>query len=134
MEIKFSNGTVLPILMCYNNGKRYIHGETRNTREIQLADTAIGLDKLKALLADPANLATIEVTIIDTVEITAADGTVTYEQHPDTEVLENFVYASEIKDTMNGEIWFTVAEKSALEIENEEAIATIDELLIALEG
>lgn len=131
--IKFSNGVELPIVMCYNHGKRYIHGETRNSRDVVLPDGVVGLDELKALLIDPANLSVIEVTVLDTVEVVAEDGSVSYEQRPDTEVLYNFVYADEIKDKMNGEIWFTLGEKSALEIENELAIATIDELLIALE-
>lgn len=107
MKIKFSNGKELPIIMCYNNGKRYIHGETRNSREIVLAEGVIGLDELKALL-----------TTHCVVEVIGEDGEV--------EVLEDFIYASTIKDNFNGEIWFTIGQKT-------EAEKVIDELLIAME-
>lgn len=117
MKIKFSNGRELPIIMCYNHGTRFIKGETRNCREIVLADGVIGLDGLKALLTEPANLSVIEVIGVD----------------GEAEILENFVYADEIKDKLNGEIWFAIGEKSALELENEEAMQVIDELLIAME-
>ena len=117
MKIKFSNGRELPIIMCYNNGRRYIHGNTRNCREIVLAEGVIGLDELKALLTNPDNLSVIEVI--------GDDGEV--------EVLKNFVYADKIKDMLNGEIWFTIGEKSALEIEKEEALMAIDTLLMAME-
>lgn len=123
-SIKFANGNEYEIIECYNNGKRYINGETRTCRDIVMSDEVIGLDELKEILSSPANLSVIEVYM--NVEI---DG----EQVEDTEVLENFVYADEIKDNMKGEIIFTIGEKSALEIENEEAIAIIDELLIAME-
>ena len=116
-SIKFANGRQLEILECYNHGKRFIHGETRNCREIVLAEGVISLDELKALLIEPANLYVIEVIGVD----------------GETEILENFVYTDEIKDKMNGEIWFTLGKKSALEIEKEEAMATIDTLLIAME-
>ncbi|MBR5873938.1 MAG: hypothetical protein IKY90_04285 [Oscillospiraceae bacterium] len=125
MKIKFSNGRELPIIMCYNNGKKYINGETRNCRDIVLADGVIGLDTLKALLTNSDNLSVIEVTM----NYTDENG----ELKTDTEVLENFVYAAEIKDKLNGEIWFTIGQKTALEIENEEALRVIDELLIAME-
>lgn len=123
-SIKFANGKEYEIIECYNNGRRYIQGETRNTREIQIADDVIGLDELKELLINPENLEAIEVYM--NVEI---DG----EQVEDTEVLKNFVYADEIKDKMNGEIWFTIGEKTAMEIKNEQAVRAIDELLIAME-
>lgn len=133
MDIKFANGTVLPAFMCYNHGDRYICGAMRKNREIAIPGDAIGLDDLRALLSDAANLATIEVTITDTVEVTAEDGAVTYEQRQDTEVLTNYVYADSIRDNMAGEVRFTVAEKTALELENEVAVRTIDALLIAME-
>ena len=117
MKIKFSNGKELPIIMCYNHGPRFIKGETRNCREIVLAEGVIGLDELKALLTNPDNLSVIAVI--------GEDG--------EAEILENFVYADEIRDTMKGEIWFTIGEKTALELENEEAMQVIDELLIAME-
>lgn len=123
-SIKFANGNEYEIIECYNNGKRYINGETRTCREIVMSDEVIGLDELKEILSSPANLSVIEVYM--NVEIDD-------EQVEDTEVLENFVYADEIKDNMKGEITFMIGEKSALEIENEEAIAIIDELLIAME-
>ena len=125
MNIKFSNGKELPIIMCYNHGARFIKGETRNSRDIVLADSVIGLDELKALLANSDNLSVIEVTM-DYVDENGQLKT-------DTEVLRDFVYTDEIKDKMNGEIWFTIGEKSALEIENQQAMATIDTLLIAME-
>ena len=117
MNIKFSNGRELPIIMCYNHGTRFIKGETRENREIVLAEGVIGLDELKMLLANPDNLSVIQII--------GEDG--------EAEILENFVYADEIKDTMKGEIWFTIGEKTALEIENQQAMETIDTLLIAME-
>lgn len=123
-SIKFANGKEYEIIECYNNGKQYINGETRTCREIVLADNVISLNELKALLSDPANLSVIEIYM--NVKI---DG----EQIEDTEVLKNFVYADEIKDKMNGEIWFTIGEKTAMEIKNEQAVRAIDELLIAME-
>ena len=114
MKIKFSNGRELPIIMCYNHGPRFIKGETRNCREIVLADGVISLDELKALLTSHC-----------VIEVIGEDG--------EAEILENFVYASEIKDNFEGEIWFTIGQKSALELENEEAMQVIDELLIAME-
>ena len=124
-SIKFANGRQLEILECYNHGMKYIQGETRNTREIVLADSVIGLDELKALLANSDNLSVIEVTM-DYVDENGQLKT-------DTEVLGDFVYTDEIKDKMNGEIRFTIGEKSALEIENQQAMETIDTLLIAME-
>ena len=132
-SIKFANGRQLEILECYNHGKRFIHGETRSSRDIVLADSVIGLDELKALLTDGTNLATIEININESREMVSEDGEVYIDHIEDTETLENFVYADEIKDKMNGEIWFTLGKKSALEIEKEEAMATIDTLLIAME-
>lgn len=132
-SIKFANGREFEILECYNHGRRYIHGETRNSRDFVLADGVIGLDELKALLTDSANLATIQVYINEDREIISATGEVHMEHIEETETLENFVYADEIKDTMQGEVWFTLGEKTALEIENQQAMATIDTLLIAME-
>lgn len=126
MNIKFANGKELPIIMCYSNGKKIISGETRSTREIVLSSDVIGLSELKALLTNKTNLSVIEVTIEYTDE--------TGELKTDTEVLENFVYAAEIKDKMNGEVWFTIGQKTEMEIENEEAMRVIDELLIAMEA
>ena len=133
MNIKFANGRELPIIMCYNHGTKFIEGETRNTRDIVLPEGVIGLDDLKALLTNPTNLSVIEVSVIDTVEIVDEDGTVSYEQRQDTEVIENFVCVSEIKDTLKGEIWFTIGQKTAAEVKAEEALTVIDELLIAME-
>lgn len=117
MKIKFSNGLELPIIMCYNNGKKRIAGETRVNREIHMPADVIALDDLHTLLSNPANLETIEVT--------GDDG--------DTEVLVDFVYPGEIRYDFNGEVCFSIGAKTALEIENELAIKAIDELLIAME-
>lgn len=117
MKIKFSNGMELPYIMCYNNGVRFIGDAMRHSRDIVISDDVIGLDELKALLKNQNNLSVIEVI--------GADG--------EAEVLENFVYADEIKDTLKGVIWFTIGEKTALEIEKEEALLAIDTLLMAME-
>lgn len=127
-SIKFANGKEYEILECYNNGKRFINSETRECREIVIADDVITLNELKEILSNPANLETIEVYMKEEVE---ADGKMVLFE--DTEVLENYVYADEIKDNMKGEITFIIGEKSTLEIENEQALQAIDELLIAME-
>ena len=132
-SIKFANGRQLEILECYNHGMKYIQGETRNTREFVLADGVISMDELKALLADGTNLSTIQIYVNEDREMVSDTGEVHLEHIEDTELLENFVYADEIKDTMKGEVWFTLGEKTALEIENQQAMATIDTLLIAME-
>lgn len=123
-SIRFANGKEFEIIECYNNGKRYISDETRNCREIVVADDVISLDGLKALLAEPANLATIEICM--NTEINGR-------QAEETELLENYVYADEIKDSMKGEVWFTIGQKTAVEIEKEQAVQAVDELLIAME-
>ena len=120
-SIKFANGKEYEIIECYNNGKRYINGETRTCREIVIADDVITLDELKEILSSPANLETIEVYMKEEVEV---DGEM--KNFEDTEVLTGFIYADEIKDNMKGEITFTIGQKS-------EAEEAIDQLLIAME-
>lgn len=120
-SIKFANGKEYEIIECYNNGKRYINGETRTCREIVIADDVIALDELKEILSSPANLETIEVYMKEEVEV---DGEM--KNFEDTEVLTGFIYADEIKDNMKGEITFTIGQKS-------EAEEAIDQLLIAME-
>lgn len=132
-SIKFANGREFEIIECYNNGRRYINGETRVCREIVLADDVISLDELKSILKNPVNLETIEVYMNVAVEAEGENGEIIIEQMEDTEVLKNYVYADEIKDNMKGEITFIIGEKSTIEMENEQALQTIDELLIAME-
>ena len=124
-SIKFTNGKVYEILECYNNGMRYINGETRNTRDIYISPDVIGLDELRELLTDEA---VVEVYMKEDREV---DGELKYFE--DTETLENFVYADEIKYKFNGNICFTIGQKTAIELENEQALQAIDELLIAME-
>lgn len=125
-SIKFANGAQLPIIECYNNGMRYIDGATRSCREIVLDSAVVGLDELKALLSNPANLSPVEVSVQ---ELDENGGMVT-----NTELLENYICAGKINyDFGTGEVTFTIGQKTALELEHEEAIATIDELLIAME-
>lgn len=120
-SIKFANGKEYEILECYNNGMRFINGETRTCREIVMADDVITLNELKEILSNPANLETIEVYIKEEVEV---DGEM--KNFEDTEVLTGFIYADEIKDNMKGEITFTIGQKS-------EAEEAIDQLLMAME-
>ena len=127
-SIKFAGGREYEIIQCYNNGMRYINGETRNCREIVIADDAVTLGELKEILSDPASLETIEIYVKEEYE---ADGEmVAFE---DTELLENYVYTDEIKDNMKGEITFVIGQKTAVEIENRQAKQAIDQLLIAME-
>ena len=114
-SIKFANGNEYEIIECYNNGKRYIQGETRNTREIHISPDVIGLDELKALLK---NYCVVEVAM----NYVDKNG----EIKTDTEILENFIYADEITYKFDGEIWFTIGQKT-------EAEDVIDQLLIAME-
>ena len=120
-SIKFANGKEYEIIECYNNGKRYINGETRTCREIVIADDVITLNELKEILSSPADLETIEVYMKEEVEV---DGEM--KNFEDTEVLTGFIYADEIKDNMKGEITFTIGQKS-------EAEEAIDQLLMAME-
>ena len=120
-SIKFANGKKYEIIECYNNGKRYINGETRNCREIVMSDEVIGLDELKTLLVEPANLSVIEVYMNEDREI---NGEIVHLE--DTEILENFVCADEIKYNFKGEILFKLGQKT-------EAEKAIDDLLIAME-
>ena len=133
MKIKLANGMEIPIVMCYNHGRRFINGETRECRDIVIKDDAISLDELKVLLLNPDNLSVIELTTKRIVEVVSADETVSYEEVLGTSILENFTHACEIKDCLNGEIVFTLGEKTALELEHEEAMRAIDALLIAME-
>ena len=120
-SIKFANGKKYEIIECYNNGKRYIQGETRENREIVISDEIINIGELKALLLDKSNLTTIEVYMNIEQEV---DGEIKHFE--DVEILEGFVYADEIRDTLKGEIWFTIGKKT-------EAENVIDTLLIAME-
>ena len=120
-SIKFANGKEYEIIECYNNGKRYINGETRTCREIVLSADNIGLDELKELLSAESNLSVIDVKMIEDREV---DGEMKHLE--DTEVLTGFIYADEIKYNFNGEVTFVIGEKT-------EAEKAIDELLIAME-
>lgn len=120
-SIKFTNGKEYEIIECYNNGKKYIQGETRENREIVISDEIINIGELKALLLDKSNLTTIEVYMNIEQEV---DGEIKHFE--DVEILEGFVYADEIRDTLKGEIWFTIGKKT-------EAENVIDTLLIAME-
>ncbi len=120
-SIKFANGKEYEIIECYNNGKRYINGETRNCREIVLSADNIGLDELKELLSEESNLSSINVKMVEDREV---DGEMKHFE--DTEVLTGFIYPEEIKYYFNGEITFVIGEKT-------EAEKAIDELLIAME-
>ena len=120
-SIKFANGKEYEIIECYNNGKKYIQGETRENREIVISDEIINIGELKALLLDKSNLTTIEVYMNIEQEV---DGEIKHFE--DVEILEGFVYADEIRDTLKGEIWFTIGKKT-------EAENVIDTLLIAME-
>ena len=116
-SIKFANGTLLPLIMCFDNGKRFIYEALRNTREFQIPNDAIELNVLKELVSNPSNLERIEVVGDDN----------------ETEILENFVFPEEIKYSFDNGIWITLGQKTDIEIEHEEALASIDELLIAME-
>lgn len=120
-SIKFAGGREYEIIQCYNNGMRYISGETRNCREIVIADDVISLDELKNLLLAESNLSSIDVKMVEDREV---DGEMKHFE--DTEVLAGFIYADEIKYNFNGEITFVIGEKT-------EAEKAIDELLIAME-
>lgn len=120
-SIKFANGKEYEIIECYNNGKRYINGETRTCREIVIADDVISLDELKNLLSAESNLSSIDVKMVEDREV---DGEMKHFE--DTEVLAGFIYADEIKYKFDGEICFIIGQKT-------EAEDVIDQLLIAME-
>lgn len=127
-SIKFANGTQLEIIECYNDGTRYIEGAVRVCRRIVLDKAVIGADRLEALLADKSNLEHIQVYMNEDREV---DGVL---QHfEDTELLEGYVFATDGRTDFRTERSFVLGQRTALEVENEEAKRAIDELLIAME-
>lgn len=134
MNIEFANGKTFDYVQSYGLENDYRKGIKRPSLEVHMSTAVITYAELEEILSNAANLSTIVLTGNMPVDM---DGNVTGEA-PQT-VWENYdiVGPITVDDDM---ITFKLFKKSAEEIENEElkvenkeAVALIDELLIALE-
>lgn len=132
MNIKFANGKNYTYLNAFGLENDYHKGINRPSLEVHLPVNVISYNELEVILSDVNNLKEIVLTgdpqPIYNHETNKVDF---YDEAP-----QNAYYDYDIKGKItidDEEIVFKLYKKSALEIENEEALRTIDELLIAME-
>lgn len=131
MNIKFANGKEFEYLNAFGLENDYHKGIKRPSLEIHLPVNVISYNQLEEILNDVSNLKEIVLTG-DIVAQYDKNGEITGYVTP-----QNIYCDYDIKGKItidDEEITFKLYKKSDLEIENEEAIATIDELLLAMEG
>ena len=134
MNIKFANNKNYEYISAYGLENDYYKNIKRQSLEVHMSTSVISYAELDEILSDKANLSSILLTGNVPVDM---DGNVIGEAPQNTYEY----YDTKGKITIDDdEISFKLFKKSNEEIENEklkaeneEAIATIDELLIALE-
>jgi hypothetical protein len=132
MFIKFSNGKSYEYLNAYALENDYCKGIKRPSLEIHMPVNVISYNQLEKILNDASNLKEIVLTGDKPPIYNETGEVIGYGEAPQNTYCD---YDIKGKITIDDEeITFKLYKKSDLEIENEEAIATIDELLIALEA
>lgn len=134
MNIKFANNKNYEYISAYGLENDYYKNIKRQSLEVHMSTSVISYAELDEILSDKANLSSILLTGNVPVDM---DGNVIGEAHQNTYEYYDIKGKITVDDD---EIAFKLFKKSNEEIENEklkaeneEAIATIDELLIALE-
>lgn len=131
MNIKFSNGESYEYINAFALENDYHKGIKRPSLTIHFPVAVITYNELEKILNDVSNLKEIVLTG-DPVAQYDENGEITGYVTPQNTYCD---YDIKGKITVDDEeITVKLYKKSDLEIENEEAIRTIDELLIALEG
>ena len=144
MNIKFVNGTTVEYTDAYALENDYHKGIKRPSLDIHFSTEAITYTELEEILSDVTNLKEIVLTgdeqtypvyVNELDENGNVIGTV-IDHYETTPAPQNTYVGYDIqgKITIDDEtITVKLFKKSDLELENEEAMATIDELLIAME-
>lgn len=141
MNIKFVNGVNFEYTDAYALENDYHKGIKRPSLDIHFSTEAITYNELKEILSDVTNLKEIVLTGDEqTYPVYAKEldenGNVVIDHYETTPAPQNTYVGYDIqgKITIDDEtITVKLFKKSDLELENEEAMATIDELLIAME-
>lgn len=125
MNIEFANGKNYTYLNAYALENDYCKGVKRPSLEIHFPVAEITYAELEEILNDVSNIKEI-VLIGDTVLLETGELYTPQNVYSDYDIKGKITIDDE-------KITVKLFKKSDLEIENEEALATIDELLIAME-
>ena len=132
MNIKFTNGVNFEYTSTYALENDYHKGTKRPSLEIHLPVNVITYNELEEILNEVSNLKEIVLTGDPQPLYDAKTGEFIGYGEPPVNIYCDYDIKGKIT-VDDEEITFKLFKKSALEIENEEAMATIDELLIAME-
>lgn len=141
MNIKFANEAIFEYSNAFALENDYHKGIKRPSLDIHFPVEAITYNELKEILSDVTNLKEIVLTGDEQLvpvyaEELDEEGNMVIDYYETLSAPQNTYRDYDIKGkiTIDDEtITVKLYKKSSLEIENEEAMATIDELLIAME-
>ena len=123
MQIKFSNGKILPYLNAYALERDFKDGYTRPSIKVEIPFSETSFDEIQSLMGMDFTL-TGDETYDENGEVISTAPTSEWEEYSiKGEIAVN-----------DGVISFKVYRLSDTEIERNEAIQAVDELLLAMEG
>lgn len=123
MQIKFSNGKNMPYLNAYSLERDFKDGYTRPSVKVEIPFSETSFDEIQSLMGMDFTL-TGDETYDENGEVIAVAPTSEWKEYSiKGEIAVN-----------DGVISFKVYRLSDTEIERNEAIQTVDELLLAMEG
>lgn len=123
MQIKFSNGKILPYLSAYALERDFKDGYTRPSVKVEIPFSETSFDEIQSLMGMDFTL-TGDETYDENGEVISTAPTSEWKEYSiKGEIAVN-----------DGVISFKVYRLSDTEIERNEAIQAVDELLLAMEG
>ena len=123
MQIKFSNGAILPYLNAYSLERDFKDGYTRPSVKVEIPFSETSFDEIQSLMGMDFTLVGDE-QFDENGEVIAVAPTSEWKEYSiKGEIAVN-----------DGVISFKVYRLSDTEIERNEAIQAVDELLLAMEG